>query len=221
MISTTSAATTRTKTTPPTGMAALPRYLSIRGSPDRETRRDSRHGLTRRPRRRAPHDVLHPPTVGPSCHGLGQAAHARAGEALELRGGDDALRRPVQAHEEDGRRAHFTKTHVGRRSGNAINPMSAVAAISAGLLTFQRNRTPRLPSPRSAVSQSPIAIRPSSTLAPRIVPMAAAYAPFTKPWTLGFARCRTSTGATIRTRRKEGRKIPTVETAAPQKPATR
>src|SRR5438876_1158799 len=52
MISTTSPATTRTKTTPPTVMAALPRYLSIRGSPDRETRRDSRHGLTRRPRRR-------------------------------------------------------------------------------------------------------------------------------------------------------------------------
>src|SRR2546421_10271833 len=312
MISTTSAATTRTKTTPPTVMAALPRYLSIRGSPDRETRRDSRHGLTRRPRRRALHDVLDPPTVGlsrqaleqplqarrdggarpvevladrghvvPALHGhprkgevtevardrhdAGGLRHAlrrhpprseppqvdallekprdddrrdlgaglgpgergarpdaaRAGEALELRGGDDALRRPVQAHEEDGRRAHFTKTHVGRRSGNAINPMSAVAAISAGLLTFQRNRTPRLPSPRSAVSQSPIAIRPSSTLAPRIVPMAAAYAPFTKPWTLGFARCRTSTGATIRTRRKEGRKIPTVETAAPQKPATR
>src|SRR2546429_2204693 len=54
MISTTSPATTRTKTTPPTVMAGLPRYLSIRGSPDRETRRDSRHGLTRRPRRRAP-----------------------------------------------------------------------------------------------------------------------------------------------------------------------
>src|SRR5438552_166216 len=54
MISTTSPATTRTKTTPPTVMAGLPRYLSIRGSPDRETRRDSRHGRTRRRRGRAP-----------------------------------------------------------------------------------------------------------------------------------------------------------------------
>src|SRR2546426_12324277 len=54
MISTTSPATTRTKTTPPTVMAGLPRYLSIGGSPDRETRRDSRHGRTRRRRRRAP-----------------------------------------------------------------------------------------------------------------------------------------------------------------------
>src|SRR5881409_105206 len=159
--------------------------------------------------------------------GLGAGGHrargdaARTGEALELGGGKDALRRPVQAHEEDGRLAHFTKTHVGFSSGNAITPMSAVTAIRTGLLTLQRNRTPRLPSPTSAVSQSPIAIRPSSTHAPRIVPMAAAYAPFTKPWTLGFARCRTRTGATIRTRRKEGRKIPTVETAAPQKPATR
>src|SRR3989442_12457562 len=77
MISTTSPATTRTKTTPPTVMAALPRYLSIRGSPDRETRRDSRHGLTRRPRRRALHDLLDPPPVGLSCQALEQPLHAR------------------------------------------------------------------------------------------------------------------------------------------------
>src|SRR5437899_171206 len=111
--------------------------------------------------------------------GLGAGGHrargdaARTGEALELGGGDDALRRPVQAHEEDGRLAHFTKTHVGFSSGNAITPMSAVTAIRTGLLTLQRNRTPRLASPTSAVSQSPIAIRPSSTQAPRSLPSVA------------------------------------------------
>src|SRR5437773_2746909 len=125
---------------------------------------------------------------GRGQHEYGQAGDAGAGEALDHAGGEDALRRPVQAHEEDGRLAHFTKTHVGFSSGNAITPMSAVTAIRTGLLTLQRNRTPRLASPTSAVSQSPIAIRPSSTQAPRIVPMAAAYAPFTKPWTLAFAR---------------------------------
>ncbi len=83
--------------------------------------------------------------------------------------------------------------------------MIAVAATSTGLLTFQRNRATRLPNAMSAVSQSPIAIFPNRTHAPRIVPMAAAYAPLMKPWTFGFPRWRTRTGATMSTRRKEGR----------------
>src|SRR3989454_8426399 len=227
MISTTSPATTRTKTTPPTVMAALPRYLSIRGAPARETRRDSRHGLTRRPRRRALHDVLDPPTVGLSRQALEQPLHARrdggarpvevladrghvvpalhvhprkgevtevarerhdagglrhvlrrhpprseppqvdalleeprdddrrdlgaglgpgergarpdaarAGEALELRGGDDALRRRVHAHEEDGRRTHFSKTHSRRRGGHATSPIVDGAEMRDGRWTF-------------------------------------------------------------------------------------
>ena len=66
--------------------------------------------------------------------------------------------------------------------------MIAVAATSRGLLTFHRNSTMRLPAATSAVSQSPMAIFPSSTQAPRIVPMAAAYAPLMNPWMFGFAR---------------------------------
>src|SRR5438093_870731 len=114
--------------------------------------------------------------------GRGQHEYGQAGDA-----GADRGACPVEVVA-DGWLAHFTKTHGGFSSGNAITPMSAVTAIRTGLLTLQRNRTPRLASPTSAVSQSPIAIRPSSTQAPRIVPMAAAYAPFTKPWTLAFAR---------------------------------
>src|SRR5262249_36516331 len=53
---------------------------------------------------------------------------------------------------------HFTKTHSGLRSGNATSPMIAAAATSSGLLTFQRNKTTRLPTATSAVSQSPMAI---------------------------------------------------------------
>src|SRR5205823_14878331 len=70
--------------------------------------------------------------------------------------------------------SYFTKTHSGLRSGNAMRPMIAVAATSKGLLTFQRNRTTRLPMATSVVNQSPIAIFPRRTHAPRIVPMAAA-----------------------------------------------
>src|SRR5437867_6784643 len=81
---------------------------------------------------------------------------------------------------------YFTNTHSGLSSGNAMSPMIAVAATSIGLLTFQRNRTTRLPSATNAVSQSPIAIFPSNTHAPRIVPMAAAYAPLMNPCTFGF-----------------------------------
>jgi len=97
----------------------------------------------------------------------------------------------------------------------------AVAATKTGLLTFQRTRTIRLTSAINTVSQSPIAIFPSRTQAPNMVPMAAAYAPLTKPFTLRFARLRTRMGATSRTKRNEGRKIPTVETREPQKPATK
>jgi hypothetical protein len=51
------------------------------------------------------------------------------------------------------------------------------------LLTFHRNRTATDPTPMRIVNQSPMAIRPRRTLAPRMVPIAAAYAPLTNPWT--------------------------------------
>src|SRR6266478_1904421 len=82
--------------------------------------------------------------------------------------------------------SYFTKTHVGWSSGNAISPITAAAAMSRGLLTFQRNSTTRLTSVTTAVSQSPMAIRPRRTQAPRIVPIAAPYAPLMKPCTLRF-----------------------------------
>src|SRR5215467_6037710 len=69
---------------------------------------------------------------------------------------------------------YFTNTQPGFRSGNATIPTRAVAAINAGLLTFQRKRIRRLTSVTAAVSQSPMAILASSTEAPRIVPIAAA-----------------------------------------------
>src|SRR5262249_35565340 len=116
---------------------------------------------------------------------------------------------------------YFTKTQAGCSSGDATRPIAAGVAMSSGLLTFQRNSTARLTSATSAVSQSPIAMRPSRTQAPRIVPIAAAYAPRMKPCTLGFVRYRTRTGATIRTSRNDGRKMPIVATSEPQKPATR
>src|SRR5438034_3692757 len=84
--------------------------------------------------------------------------------------------------------SYFTNTHSGLSSGNAMSPMIAVAATSRGLLTFQRKRTTRLASATSTVSQSPMAIFPSSTQAPRMVPIAAAYAPLMKPCTFGFVR---------------------------------
>jgi len=62
---------------------------------------------------------------------------------------------------------YFTNTHAGWSSGNAINPMIAVAATSTGLLTFHRNSTIKLERATSAVSQSPIAMRPSRTHARR------------------------------------------------------
>src|SRR6266481_367041 len=92
---------------------------------------------------------------------------------------DDATRGLVTLADRRHRRgrthglsSYFTKTHAGLSSGNAMSPMIAVAATSRGLLTFQRNKTTRLPSATSAVSPSPIAIFPSRTQAPRIVPMA-------------------------------------------------
>src|SRR5512144_763695 len=69
---------------------------------------------------------------------------------------------------------YFTNTHVGCSSGNASNPMTAVAATNTGLLTFHLNSTTRLRRATRAVSQSPIAILPSRTHAPRMVPIAAA-----------------------------------------------
>jgi len=65
-------------------------------------------------------------------------------------------------------------------------PTTAVAATSIGLLTFQRNNKIRLTVAIKAVSESPMAIFPSSTAAPRIVPIAAASAPLTKPLTSGI-----------------------------------
>ena len=69
---------------------------------------------------------------------------------------------------------YFTNTHAGCSRGNATNPTMAVAATSTGLLIFHRNSTIKLARATSAVSQSPIAIRPRSTEAPRMVPIAAA-----------------------------------------------
>ena len=45
--------------------------------------------------------------------------------------------------------------------------------------------------------------------------------PLTKPCISGCARWRTGIGATTSTNRKDGRNMPTVETVAPQNPATR
>ena len=49
-----------------------------------------------------------------------------------------------------------------------MSPISAVTATSSGLLTFQRNRTTRLPSATRAVNHSPMAIFPSKTHASRM-----------------------------------------------------
>ena len=65
-------------------------------------------------------------------------------------------------------------THAGQKSGKAMRPTIAAAAIKSGLLTFQRNKTTKDIKPMSNVSQSPIAIRPKSTHAPKMVPIAAA-----------------------------------------------
>src|SRR6266849_2182197 len=120
-------------------------------------------------------------------HATGRAHRGVASDQCRAQSAGDGVSRyfghattPLKAHEEDRRVAmvvsssYFTKTHSGLSSGNAIRPMIAVAATSRGLLTFQRNKTTRLPSATSVVSQSPIAIFPSRTQAPRIVPMAAA-----------------------------------------------
>src|SRR5881628_590377 len=104
MISTTSPATTRTKTTPPTVMAALPRYLSIRGSPDRETRRDSRHGRTRRRRRRAP-------------SALARTEHDADGTA---RGHEGQRPEPPGRHGHHGRKGQKTGDAVRHRLGQHL-----------------------------------------------------------------------------------------------------
>jgi hypothetical protein len=97
----------------------------------------------------------------------------------------------------------------------------AVAATSKGLLIFHLNNTTRLPNAIKVVSQSPMAILPNSTEAPKIVPMAAAQAPLTNPCTIKLLRLRIKIGATKRMSRIEGRKIPTVAINDPQKPATK
>src|SRR5262245_17748441 len=61
---------------------------------------------------------------------------------------------------------YFNITQFGSRIGKAINPSTAVAAISIGLLTFHRNKTASDPTPMRAVSQSPIAIFLSRTQRP-------------------------------------------------------
>src|SRR5437016_5739154 len=135
MISTTSPATTRTKTTPPTVMAALPRYLSIRGSPDRETRRDSRHGLTRRPRRRALHDVLDPPTVGLSRQALEQPLQARR----------DGGARPVEVLADRG---HVVPAlHVHPRKGE-VTEVARERHDAGGLRHVLRRHPPRSEPPQ-------------------------------------------------------------------------
>src|SRR5262249_9663353 len=99
---------------------------------------------------------------------------ALGGEAAAMFRGDDTLRRSMQAHEQHSwtglamAGSYFTKTQSGLRRGKAMRPTIAAAAMSSGLLTFQRNNTTRLTSATSAVSQSPIAIFPSRTHAPRM-----------------------------------------------------
>jgi hypothetical protein len=39
------------------------------------------------------------------------------------------------------RTSYLTMTHVGCSSGNAMRPTTAVAAMSSGLFTFQRNKS--------------------------------------------------------------------------------
>src|SRR2546427_13044755 len=104
MISTTSPATTRTKTTPPTVMAGLPRYLSIRGSPDRESRRDSRHRRTRRRRRRAP-------------SALARTEHDADGTA---RGHEGQRPEPPGRHGHHGRKGQKTGDEVRHRLGQHL-----------------------------------------------------------------------------------------------------
>src|SRR5256712_4837227 len=116
MISTTSAATTRTKTTPPTVMAALPRYLSIRGTPDRETRRDSRHGLTRRPRRRA-------------ASALAKTEHDADGTA---RGHEGQRPEPPGRHGHHGRKGEKTGDEVRHRLGQHLEQGDPIIPITAG-----------------------------------------------------------------------------------------
>src|SRR5689334_6302210 len=69
---------------------------------------------------------------------------------------------------------YFTITQAGCRSGKAIRPATAVVAINVGLPTFHRNRITSETIATAAVNQSPIAMRPNRTHAPRMVPMAAA-----------------------------------------------
>jgi hypothetical protein len=64
-------------------------------------------------------------------------------------------------------RDYFTITQAGCRIGYASSPITAVAAMSNGLLTFQRNSTVSDAAPISAVSQSPMAMRPSRMQADR------------------------------------------------------
>jgi hypothetical protein len=74
----------------------------------------------------------------------------------------------------DLQRGYFTMTQSGCRIGYATDPITAVIAINNGLLTFQRDSTASDAAPIRAVSQSPMAMRPSRMQAPRMVPMAAA-----------------------------------------------
>src|SRR3989441_525955 len=129
MISTTSPATTRTKTTPPTVMASLPRYLSIRGSPDRESRRDSRHGRTRRRRRRAP-------------SALARTEHDADGAA---RGHEGQRPEPPGRHGHHGRKGQKTGDEVRHRLGQHLEQGDPDHPDHRGADPLERSVHPRDP----------------------------------------------------------------------------
>src|SRR6185312_1786998 len=94
---------------------------------------------------------------------------------LQLEGRRDRrarLRGDAQCDEQP-QHDHFTITQAGWISGKATRPAAAVTAIRRGLAIRQRKSASRARSPMSTVNQSPMAMRPRRTQAPRIVPMAA------------------------------------------------
>ena len=101
-----------------------------------------------------------------------------------------------------------------------INPMTAVAAISRGLLTLQGSKTARPSAPISAVSQSPSDLAGRHARADDRADRRG-IGPLDEALTFGLARWRKRIGATATIRNSDGKKISIVDTSDPQKPATR
>src|SRR5262249_22343670 len=98
----------------------------------------------------------------------------RPSEGLTQRDPGQKCSPHVRSHLHRPSAPYFTMTQVGCSNGKATTPISAVVPTSSGLLTFQRSIANSAPSMIRIVSQSPMAMRPRSTHAPRIVPIAAA-----------------------------------------------